>query len=358
MTVINVSNKFQIFPDDLKTFDKLPKGTYNVRFNKMEGFSLIKRDNLTVDEKMYGNHKEKAQKALKTFGLFERSMGIILSGDKGIGKTMFTRYLANQFVEENELPVILVDQPYFGIADFLSSIKQEAMILFDEFEKVFDQNDDNAERQDSLLGLFDGLSNTKHMYVITVNDLNRLSSFMQNRTGRFHYHFRFKYPKGQEVRDYIHDHVQDIDESVLDKIVDFSTKVKVTFDTLRSIAFEVANGHSFSETIEDLNISQGDASQYSILVKLKDGTIHKIQDKYEVDLFEDFVKFGGHIDGEWVKFVFESKNLHSIASEDGYLVDTGIEAKVYDDEEDEYVPLEIAEILLKINNDANIKYLV
>lgn len=65
MTIINVSDTYQIFPDDLKTFDKLPKGTYTVRFNKMEGFSLIKRENLTVDEKMYGNHKEKAEKALK-----------------------------------------------------------------------------------------------------------------------------------------------------------------------------------------------------------------------------------------------------------------------------------------------------
>ena len=34
MTIINVSDTYQIFPDDLKTFEKLPKGTYTVRFNK------------------------------------------------------------------------------------------------------------------------------------------------------------------------------------------------------------------------------------------------------------------------------------------------------------------------------------
>ena len=53
-----------------------------------------------------------------------------------------------------------------------------------------------------------------------------------------------------------------MDEKIVEKIVDFSTKVKVTFDTLRSIAFEVSNGNSFSETIEDLNISQGEATKY------------------------------------------------------------------------------------------------
>lgn len=358
MTIINVSDTFQIFPDDLKTFDKLPKGTYTVRFNKMEGFSLIKRENLTVDEKMYGNHKEKAEKALKTFGLFDRSMGIILSGDKGIGKTMFTRYLANQFVETKELPVILIDQAYFGIADFLSSIKQEAMILFDEFEKVFDERNDNSESQDSLLGLFDGLSSTKHMYVITVNDLHRLSSFMQNRTGRFHYHFRFKYPRGQEVRDYIHDHASNVSEDIVEKIVDFSTKVKVTFDTLRSIAFEVSNGNSFSETVEDLNISQGEATKYAVTLRLEDGRLIKLHNQREIDLFDDIANIDGDVDGEWSKIRFETKNAHQNATGDGYVVKEFETSTRWNDDKDEYVSLAIEEAILTINNDANIKYLV
>lgn len=359
MTVINVSDKFQLFPDDLKTFDKLPKGTYVVRFNKMEGFSLMKRDDLKVDEKMYGNHKNKAQKALKTFDVFDRSLGIILSGDKGIGKTMFTRYMAEQFVNEKELPVILVDQPYQGVADFISSIKQEAMVLFDEFEKVFDSQNENIEQQDSLLGLFDGLSTTKHMYVITVNDLRRLSPFMQNRTGRFHYHFRFEYPTGDEVREYIKDNSVSIDNATLEKVVDFSAKVKVTFDTLRSIVFEISQGYSFSEAIEDLNISRGDNTRYEITLIDEDGKEYPVRKTHELDLFNSEIKLYCEIPilNDYFEICMSNQNIESLPM--GAFSLSDIEPlQVYNRDNDEYEDIKFVNAVLTPRSDASIKYAV
>lgn len=358
MTVINVSDKFQLFPDDLKTFDKLPKGTYVVRFNKMEGFSLTKRDDLKVDEKMYGHHKAKAQKALKTFDAFERSLGIILSGDKGIGKTMFTRYMAEQFVNEKELPVILVDQPYFGIADFISSIKQEAMILFDEFEKVFDKQNKDVEQQDSLLGLFDGLSSTKHMYVITVNDLHRLSSFMQNRTGRFHYHFRFEYPTGDEVREYVRDNSQDIDKETIEKIVDFSAKVKVTFDTLRSIVFEISQGYSFSDAVQDLNISRGENTKYVVTLIDENGKEHPMRGAQELDLFSSEITARGTIVSlnGYYDVRMSNKGIETLPL-GGFALSNIEPLEVYDDEGDEKY-LNISRVVLTPRAETSIKYTV
>lgn len=358
MTVINVSDKFQLFPDDLKTFDKLPKGTYVVRFNKMEGFSLTKRDDLKVDEKMYGNHKAKAQKALKTFDAFNRSLGVILSGDKGIGKTMFTRYMAEQFVNEKELPVILVDQPYHGVADFISSIKQEAMVLFDEFEKVFDQKNKDIEQQDSLLGLFDGLSTTKHMYVVTVNDLYRLSSFMQNRTGRFHYHFRFEYPTGDEVREYVRDNSDNIDKETVEKIVDFSAKVKVTFDTLRSIVFEISQGYTFGEAIQDLNISRGDNTRYSLTLIDENGKEHAMRGTQELDLFDSEIVAHGSILslGGYHEVRMWTNDVESLPM--GAFALSNVEPlEIYDDEGDDK-ELNIVRVVLTPSAEKSIKYTV
>lgn len=358
MTVINVSDKFQLFPDDLKTFDKLPKGTYVVRFNKMEGFSLMKRDDLKVDEKMYGNHKNKALKALKTFDAFDRSLGVILSGDKGIGKTMFTRFMAEQMVEEKGLPVILVDQPYHGIADFISSIKQEAMVLFDEFEKVFDNDNDNIERQDSLLGLFDGLSSTKHMYVITVNDLYRLSKFMQNRTGRFHYHFRFEYPTGDEVREYVKDNSENIDKETVEKIVDFSAKVKVTFDTLRSIVFEISQGYSFSEAVEDLNISRGENTSYAVTAIDEHGKEHVMRGQQELDLFSSEIVARGTVLslGGYYDIRMTNKNIESLPM--GAFALTDIEPVEIYGEDGEESELKLERVILTPVAGKNIKYTV
>ena len=48
-----------------------------------------------VKEKVYGIHPKKADKVFKAFTKFERNLGVILSGDKGIGKSLFARILAS-----------------------------------------------------------------------------------------------------------------------------------------------------------------------------------------------------------------------------------------------------------------------
>ena len=44
-----------------------------------------------VTEKAYGVHTEKLEKVMDSFKLFSRSLGVILSGDKGIGKSLFAK---------------------------------------------------------------------------------------------------------------------------------------------------------------------------------------------------------------------------------------------------------------------------
>lgn len=71
--------------------------------------------------------------------------------------------------------MIIVDCPIPGISNFLSSIEQEVVIIFDEFEKTFARNDD-GDPQVELLSLFDGVDDGKKLFVITCNDTKRLTS--------------------------------------------------------------------------------------------------------------------------------------------------------------------------------------
>ena len=93
MKAISIGTRYEIHNDSLKAYDALPAKTYTVRFAQMSGFYLEERTDLAVKEKVYGVHTEKANKVLKSFVLFKRNMGIILSGDKGIGKSLFARCL-------------------------------------------------------------------------------------------------------------------------------------------------------------------------------------------------------------------------------------------------------------------------
>lgn len=121
MKAISIGSRYEIHNDSLKAYDALPAKTYTVRFAQMSGFYLEERTDLAVKEKVYGVHMEKANKVLKSFALFKRSMGVILSGDKGIGKSLFARCLCEQAVAAGH-PVIIIDQFVPGIASYIESI--------------------------------------------------------------------------------------------------------------------------------------------------------------------------------------------------------------------------------------------
>lgn len=269
MKVINYGNTYEIYENELNTYDQLPAKTYLVKFNPMMGFSLKEVSDYELkEEKLYGTHIEKIEKVLRSFSLQERSLGVILSGDKGIGKSLFTQLLAIESINSG-MPVILVNDNYPNVAEFIDKISQKCLVLFDEFEKVFPQKGE-GETQDYMLGLFDGTSQHKRLYAITVNDVHKLSPFMVNRPGRFHYHIRFEYPTPAEIREYLTDKVSPEYHSEITAVELFSRKVKLNYDCLRAIAFELEVGNTFADAIQDLNILNTDSQWYDVLVTLQD----------------------------------------------------------------------------------------
>lgn len=289
MKVINYGNTFEIYENELQTYDKLPAQTYLVKFNPMAGFSLRRvTDFEQREDKLYGTHTQKITKVMDAFNKVERSLGVILSGDKGIGKSLFTQLLAEDAIKRG-IPVILVTDNYPNIAEFIEKITQECVVLFDEFEKVFPQNGEGST-QDSLLGLFDGTSQEKRLYAITVNDLHKVSPFMLNRPGRFHYHIRFSYPSPVEIREYLEDKVSPKYKSEIKAVELFSRKVKLNYDCLRAIAFELDNGVAFVDAIQDLNILNTEAQRYDLAVTLVDEDGNEFDEfikDYRVDLFSN-----------------------------------------------------------------------
>lgn len=284
MKVINFGHQYEIYPDDLKTHDALPAQTYKVKFNPMAGFSLTKSDDLDCTEnKIYGTHQSKVDKVMRTFGRTHRALGVIMSGDKGIGKTMSVQLLASAAIRKN-MPVIIVDQNHPGIAGFLDSIKQEILVVFDEFEKVFPKDDTDKTSQHDLLGLFDGMSPTKRLYVLTINELHRLSDYMLNRPGRFHYHFRYAYPTHDEVIEYLEDKVSRDCPDDIQAAANFSLKVPLNFDMLRAIAMELSYGESFEDAITDLNIMNMQMPDYDMALTLRNGL--QTTTRVNTDLFK------------------------------------------------------------------------
>lgn len=287
MKAISIGTRYEIYNDSLKAYDALPAKTYTVRFAQMSGFYLEERTDLAVKEKVYGVHTEKASKVLKSFTLFERNMGVILSGDKGIGKSLFARCLCAQAVSDG-YPVIIIDQFIPGIAAYIESIDQEAVFLFDEFDKTFGDiraGENEANPQSRLLSLFDGTSEGKKLFIITCNSLYKLNDYLVNRPGRFHYHFRFDYPTPEEILAYLTDKLGSQYQTEIEKVILFSKKVSLNYDCLRAIAFELSLGEPFETAIQDLNIINTNAEDYNITLHFKNGVIMTAKNE-QLDLFD------------------------------------------------------------------------
>ena len=284
MKAIRTGSKYQIFDDSIRSYDQLPAATFDIGFNQQEGCFLIQRANIRVTEKAYGVHTEKLEKVMNSFKLFSRSLGVILSGDKGIGKSLFAKMICEKATRDG-YPVILVDACYPGLARFLEAIDQECVVLFDEFDKIFRTTKDNDD-QAALLSLFDGTTGGKKLFVVTCNELYSLNSYIVNRPGRFHYHFRFDYPSPEAIREYLGDKLGEEASGEIEKVVEFSRKISLNYDCLRSIAFELNNGGDFASAVIDLNIMTTEDEEYNVYLYFENGRVLRHL-KYSTNLYDD-----------------------------------------------------------------------
>lgn len=288
MKAISTGNTYRIYDDSLETYDVLPPQVYSVRFSNMTGFFLERHADIEISEKkIYGVHLGKVEKVFASFEAFERNLGVILSGDKGIGKSLFAKLLSIKAIE-NGIPVIIVDEYIPGIATFIESIEQKSVFLFDEFDKTFadDNCDEGVSPQASMLTLFDGLSHGKKLFVVTCNEIRELNDYLINRPGRFHYHFRFEYPSPSEIKEYLQDKLDEKYYDAIDGVVSFSRKIDLNYDCLRAIVFELNRGEEFSEAIKDLNIINVNAERYNITLYYDNGMVARAKD-IQLDLFDD-----------------------------------------------------------------------
>lgn len=221
--------------EDAPIVKKLDNFVYSLKKHPVTGELFLTKidERFSLPDPMYGLEEKFIERVLKYFNTEKNSnLGIAMNGIKGTGKSVTAKFMANAM----NLPVILVNEAYEEMSDFISEIRQDLIIFMDEYEKNISCN---TKAEEKLLSLMDGaLSNSaRRVFILTTNTLNINQYFLQ-RPSRIRYIKTFNNLQKNVIEEII--------DSILiypeyrDDIIEVVSKLSIiTIDLVKAIVYEV-----------------------------------------------------------------------------------------------------------------------
>ncbi len=235
-------NRFYL-SDTTATVPHLENAVYRLDFDIKIGVYLEKtQDSFDFPHKIYGLRSKFIERVGLAWDRTTGNLGILLNGVKGTGKTVTAKMIANQ----QKRPVILINNDYPGMVEFLNSIQQEVTLFFDEFEKTFKRSGDDDYSFDpsaKLLTVMDGVLSNEHrkLFILTTNK-TYINENLQERPGRIRYVVPFTNLNLEQITEIVSDKLtpEAKELGLEEKTITFlSTLEVITVDVVTAVCNEV-----------------------------------------------------------------------------------------------------------------------
>lgn len=264
-------NTFRVFAQEsIDLTNTLAPGNYVVKMDCNDNLYIEQVDDFKVSGKLYGDVGKNAARILNTFDQRPNATGVMLSGEKGSGKTLLSKMISLEGAKLG-YPTIIINSPWKGdqFNTLIQSIEQPAIILFDEFEKVYDKDD-----QEEILTLLDGVFPSKKLFILTCNDKWRVDIHMRNRPGRIYYMLDFAGLDHDFIREYCADNLKNKEHT--EGVCKISSLFdEFNFDMLKALIEEMNRyDEAPQESIRMLNAKPefGDKGRFTVTLEI-DGVI-------------------------------------------------------------------------------------
>ena len=322
----------------------LPAGNYVIKIDMFENLYLEHIDSFTVSGKIYGDTLKNTDRIINTFWERPSSTGVMLTGEKGSGKTLLSKKISIELAKQ-AVPTIVINDAFTGekFNTLLQTISQPCVILFDEFEKVYDKDE-----QEAILTLLDGVYSGKKLFILTCNDKWRVDQHMRNRPGRIFYMIDFTGLSQEFIVEYCEDNLKHKEH--IERICSLTNLfAEFNFDMLQALVEEMNRyGEAPQDAMKILNAKPefDSGCNYDISLSVNGEPLdikthpeifegnplaNPVQISYDSEKDEDGAsdwitnRFSPHdlvkVDNNGARFVFENKGIR--------LMLTRIKAKTY-----------------------------
>lgn len=182
----------------------------------------------------------------------DNTIGVMLSGLKGSGKTIMMKRIA----VASELPIILIDKSFYPsqlVKLFNKLADTKVCVLMDEVDKLGESYDD-----DYLLKVLDGINSSgKKLMIFTCNNEEDVNEYLKDRCSRIRYWKTYDETSASMIQTVLEDKLTDKAEAK--PLTDFILQnfACVSFDNISSFADEVNDypNDTYEDLFKDMNLS-------------------------------------------------------------------------------------------------------